>query len=344
MLKTKITDQERTILIAFNRDSPILLVRLKAQAVMASDQGLSSNSIATNTGKSLRAVERWLGCWNKSRTVSIFSGHSNNNNAGKLTKDQQAQIKQVLSQPPSEYGIPKEMWDVPVLKEYISAQFDVVYESDESYYFLLRFSGLSFKYPDTFDRKRDEQFIAERMQIIRTEIRPLLHRDDWEVFACDEVKMQQDAVIRRCWLKKGQRTVIKVDRDKQSQSYIGFLDQRTYRCHLYEMPWQNSDEVLKALTRFLKKYPDKRVAVVWDNAPFHKSRAIREQLKRGGLLERVHLIAMPPYAPDENPIEHVWNTTKQAVANIQRNTFEETKKAFSDFVAKRQFRYSFTSF
>jgi transposase len=344
VLKTNITDQERKILVTFNRDSPILLIRLKAQAVMASDQGLPSSSIALNVGKGVRAVERWLSDWSERRTASVFSGHSANNNAGKLTKAQQAQIKEVLSQPPSEYGIPKEMWDVPMLKAYISAQFDVVYESDESYYFLLRFSGLSFKYPDTFDRKRDDRLIAERMRAIAAEIKPLLDRDDWEVFACDEVKMQQDAIIRKCWLKKGQRTVIKVNRDKKSQSYIGFLNQKTFKCHLYEMPWQNSDEVVVATEQFLKEYPTKHIAIVWDNAPFHKSQKIREQLKKGGLLERVHLIAMPPYAPDENPIEHVWNTTKQAVANIQQNTFEETKAAFSDFVAKRQFRYTFASF
>ena len=344
MLKTKITDNERNILIAFNRTSPLLLIRLKSQAVMASDQGLSTNSIALNVGKSVRAVERWLCDWNKQRTASIFSGHTNNNNAGKLTKEQQAQIREVLSQSPSEHGIPKQLWDVPALKEYVSATFDVVYESDESYYFMLRFAGLSFKYPDTFDRKRDERLIEQRMEAIRAEIKPLLHRDDWEVFACDEVKMQQDAIIRRCWLKKGERTVIKVDRDKQSQSYIGFLNQKTFACHLYEMPWQNSDEVVTATEKFLKEYPDKHIAIIWDNAPFHKSQKIREQLKKGGLLERVHLIAMPPYAPDENPIEHVWNTTKQAVANIQHNTFEETKEAFSDFIAKRQFRYSFASF
>ena len=344
MLKTIITDQERKILVAFNRSSPILLVRLKAQAVMASDQGLSSTSIARNVGKGVRAVERWLGDWNERRTASIFSGHEHNNNAGKLTKEQQAQIKEVLSQPPSEYGIPKEMWNVPILKAYISAQFAVVYESDESYYFLLRFSGLSFKYPDTFDRKRNEALIQERMRAIATELKPLLQREDWEIFACDEVKMQQDAIIRKCWLRKGRRTVIKVNRDKQSQSYIGFLNQRTFKCHIYEMAWQNSDEVLKATKQFLKTYPNKSICIVWDNAPFHKSQAIRAQLKKGGLLERVHLIAMPPYAPDENPIEHVWNTTKQAVANIQQTTFEETKSAFSDFIAKRTFCYSFASF
>ncbi len=275
------------------------------------------------------------------RLSSIFSGQQDNANAAKLTKEQLQQIKEVLEQPPSVHGIPKEMWDVPALKEYVSTTFDVVYESPESYYFLLRFSGLSFKYPDTFDLKRNELLILERMTAIRTEIAPLLTSKDWEVFACDEVKMQQDAIIRKCWLKKGQRTVVKVNRNKESQSYIGFLNQKNYQCHLYEMPWQNSDQVLKATEQFLKEYPNKKICIVWDNAPFHRSMKIREQLKAGGLLERVHLIAMPPYAPDENPIEHVWNTAKQAVANIQRNTFEETKRAFSDFVASRSFRYLF---
>lgn len=344
MLKTNITDEERQLLISFNRCSPIVLVRLKAQAVMAADQHLSSASIALNVGKSVRAVERWLGDWNKRRMASIFSGHADNQNASKLTEAQKAQIKEALAAPPSAHGIPKAFWDVPALKHYVSATFGVRYESAESYYFLLRFADLSFKYPDTFDWKRDEVFIAARMQAIRKEIRPLLHRDDWEVFAVDEVKMQQEAIIRKCWLKKGERTVIHVDRKKQSQSYIGFLNQRTYRCHLYELSWQNSTEVLQACQQFLELYPDRRIALVWDNAAFHKSKEIREELKKHGILERVHLIAMPPYAPDENPIEHVWNTAKQQVANIQQDTFEQTKQAFSDFVASRPFRYSFSSF
>jgi len=341
MSKTKISDDERNALQQFSKTSPLVLVRQKCFAVLIADQGLKGDAVAEIVGKTKRSVNRWLNDWQERRLASIFSGHANNNNAGKLTKEQQAQIKEALAQPPSDYGIPGEMWDVPALKAYVSASFSVVYESDESYYFLLRFAGLSFKYPDTFDRKRDEVRIAERMKAVKAEIKPLLHRDDWEVFSCDEVKMQQEAIIRKCWLKKGVRTVIRVDRDKQSQSYIGFLNQKNFSCHLYEMDWQNSEEVLKAFEQFLQAYPDKRICVIWDNAPFHKSRQIRDQLKKHGILERVHLIAMPPYAPDENPIEHVWNTAKQAVANIQRNTFTETKQAFRDFVASRLFRYSF---
>ena len=342
MLKIKISHDERRALVAHNKTSPILLVRLKAQAVMAADQSLSPASISLNTDKAVRTVNRWLKDWDKKRLASIFSGHQDNTNASKLTKDQLNQIKQTLSSPPSEAGIPKEFWDVPTLKDYVSATFGVVYESSESYYFMLRFSGLSFKYPDTFDLKRNEELITERMRSIRAEIKPLKHRDDWEVFAVDEVKMQQEAIIRRCWLKKGERSVIKVDRQKQSQNYIGFLNQKSYQCHLYEMTdKQNSKTVLSAMKQFLQEYPNKHIAIIWDNAAFHRSKEIKEQLKKGGLMERVHLIPMPPYAPDENPIEKVWGTTKQKISNIQRDTFEETKQAFADYVSSRTFEYSF---
>ncbi len=202
MLKTKISEDERHLLQQYNKTTRIELIRLKCFSVLIADQGLSGTAVSEVVGKSTRTVNRWLKDWDKRRMASIFSGHADNHNAAKLTTVQLEQIKETLSRPPSDYGIPKDMWDVPTLKEYVSASFDVIYESPESYYFMLRFAGLSFKYPDTFDRKRNEEFILERMQSIRAEIKPLLRRDGWEVFSCDEVKMQQDAIIRRCWLKR----------------------------------------------------------------------------------------------------------------------------------------------
>ena len=95
------------------------------------------------------------------------------------------------------------------------------------------------------------------------------------------------------------------------------------------------------MEQFLEEYPRKHIAIIWDNAAFHKSKQIREQLQKGGVMERVHLIPMPPYAPDENPIEKVWGVAKQKIANIQHDTFTETKQAFSDYVASRTFHYSF---
>ena len=272
---------------------------------------------------------------------SLFTGHQDNNNAGKLTKVQQEEIKLVLQSSPSNYGLPQEFWDVPQLKQYIQATFGIVYESTSSYHFLLTFSNLSFKYPDKFDHKRDEVFIKERINDIKKELKPLLKDDSWEVFAVDEVRMDQEAITRRAWLKKGQKTIIKVNRNKESQSYIGFLNQKNFKCEVFEMSWQNSAEVLNAYKLFLDNYSNKKICIVWDNAPFHKSKLIREELAKDKLLEQVHLIAMPPYAPDHNPIEHVWGVTKQAISNVQYSSFTQTKEAFTSFINNRTFNYSF---
>jgi len=339
MTKTQITQQEQTILQGYIKTSPLVLIRFKAQAVVLASTGVPPESISLAINRSSRTVANWLRAWHKQRLASIFTGHAGNLNASKLTKGQLAEIQRVLAEPPHDHGIPGSFWDVPKLKTYVEASFGTVYESIQSYHFLLRFGHLSFKYPDTFDQKRDLGLISARMVQIQNEIAPLLKDPGWEVFCVDEVRMEQEAITRRAWLKKGERTIIKVDRNKQAQSYIGFLNQKSFQCEVYEMPWQNQDEVLKAFAQFLKNHPGKRIAIIWDNAAFHKGQKIRSALAKGQLLEHVHLIPMPPYAPDHNPIEHVWNTTKQAVANIQRYTFKDTKKAFSDYIAARRFRY-----
>jgi transposase len=328
------------LLRAYAKTSPLVLIRSKSQAVLMAHNGLLSEGIADVVDRTEDTVQRWLRAWNKRRMGSIFTGHMANSNAAKLTREQKSEIQQALQSPPSDFGLPKAFWDVPQLKQYIEASFGTVYDNDRSYHLLLKFCNLSFKYPDTFDRRRDDAFVTERMKAIKTEVQPLFHDDRWEIFAVDEVRMEQEAITRRAWLQKGERTVIKVNRDKEAQSYIGFLNQKSFQCELFELPWQNQKEVLAALKQFLANHPDKLICIIWDNAPFHRGKEIRAALAKRQTLERVHLIPMPPYAPDNNPIEHVWNSAKQSVSNIQHETFEQTKQAFCSFITERTFQYS----
>lgn len=339
MKRIEVSEAERLLLAGYVETSPVVLVRLKAQTALMRAEGMQLASIARIVSRSERTVGGWLTDWGTRRMASVFSGHLGNENAAKLTKKQKHEIKETLLKPPSENDIPKEFWDVPALREYVDATFGIIYESPRSYHFLLRFGTLSFKYPDTFDRRRDEAVIEKRMEEIRNEIKPLLHDASWEVFASDEVRIQLEALTRRAWLKRGERTVVKVNREREAQNYIGLLNQKSFSCRLYELAWQNQKEVLKALEPLVKQYPGKRICIVWDNAKFHKGALIREALRKGGTLERVHLVNFPPYAPDYNPIEHVWNGAKGSTANIQRDTFAEIKHAFHAFVSGKKFHY-----
>ena len=66
------------------------------------------------------------------------------------------------------------------------------------------------------------------------------------------------------------------------------------------------------------EHSTEKIAVVPDKARFHHAKALTGRHEPGRLLERITPIHPPPYAPDHNPVEHVWNAAKNNIANIQR--------------------------
>lgn len=339
MKKIELAEEEAALLKKYFKTSNIPLIRYKAQAIIMRTQNLTLAQIGMFLFKSERTISRWIEDFYEKRMASIFCGHVDNENAKKLTKKQKIEIKEVLQSPPSKHGLSNEFWDVPQLKSYIEATFGIVYESIQSYHFLLRFSDLNFKYPSTFSIRRNEELIKTRMFEIKQEIEPFLRNPEWEVFAVDETRMELEALTRRAWLKKGEKTVIKVQQSAEYQSYFGALNQKNFKCYVYELDWQNQEEILGALKKLLENFSNKRICIVWDNAKFHKGKIIQEALKKGNLLEKVHLINFPPYAPDHNPIEHVWNTVKANLSNRQFDSFEITKNMFMKEINTNIYNY-----
>jgi len=339
VVQIDLTEAEKEILKNYFKTSPISIIRLKSQALIMRDHGVKLEEIASFVFRDVRSIERWINDFSQRRLASIFTGKKDNQNAAKLTREQKEAIKKVLFQKPSAYGLPKEFWDIPQLKKYVYARFGVFYESERSYHFLLEFGNLSFKVPDKFNVKRNEQKIAIRMEQIYEEILPFMEDPSWEVFCSDETRMQLEAITRRAWIKKGEKTVIKVERTDDYQNYLGFLNQKTFQCHVFEIAWGRLTEIIRATGELLKLYPNKKICIIWDNATCHKGILMRQALAKGGLLERVHLVTLTPYAPDHNPIEHIWNTVKDTLSNNQDTNFELTKQKFMQLANNQFFPY-----
>ena len=338
-VKIALTDEEITILKSYKR-SQFNLVQHKAEALLLFDDGVTPDIIARFVERQPSTITTWITDFNRLRMASLYTGHAANTNASKLTPAQRAEIATVLSTPPSEYDIPAQFWTVPQLKNWIASQFDVVYDSDTTYHLLLRHAGLSFKYPQVFDKRRgSDAEIDARMAQIRDEIAAALNDPDQVVFAADEVRVEHEAEVRRAWIHKGHPTTLSVDRVRQAQSYIGFLPQSTGEVDLLRLVWQNTETIIESLTTLVGTYPDKKITVIWDNARWHRSKKLREHLGEGNVLANVHLVWLPPYAPDHNPIEKVWSEAKAAISNRQRLVFEDTCIGFETFIASSAFSY-----
>ncbi|WP_314905633.1 IS630 family transposase [Propionibacterium acidifaciens] len=339
-MQVEVTLEETAVLIRWKKRSDNhVLVRMKAEAILYASEGVGIGIIAKMVERAERTVQEWLADWRATRMCSVLTGHAGNQNAAKLTRDQKQELKKILAQPPSQTGIHAKFWDVPAIRDVVKIMFDVEYQSDSSYQLLLRFCGLSFKLPDPFDKHRNEKAITRRMTEVKTQVKALLDAG-WEVYTADEVRLEHEAETRRMWLPKGQRTKLSVDRQKTSQSFFGALSLTSKKVKLYPIEGnRNTEQTILALERLQRETGTEQIAVVLDNARFHHAKALTALYEPGRLLERITPVFLPPYAPDHNPVEHVWNAAKNNIANIQRETPEETFGAFASYIASRTFDY-----
>ena len=246
----------------------------------------------------------------------------------------------MLQQPPGAQGLPTELWTAPDLANWIDSHFQITYASETSYHFLLHLAGLSFHKPGAVDQHRaPEAEITARMNQIRHELDTSWNDPDVMIMAADEVRIEHEAILRRAWHRTGATTKLRVNRIKQAQSYIGFLHEHDGTVDLTALDWQNTSNIINALTELTLKYPGKRIVIVWDNAKWHTSKHLRSHLGQGNPLENIHLINLPPHSPDHNPIEHVWNEAKNHISNHQHATFTDTRHAFETYITTNQFPY-----
>ncbi len=78
----------------------------------------------------------------------------------------------------------------------------------------------------------------------------------------------------------------------------------------------NTDAMNRFLDMLEEKYPDDHVVMVLDGASSHKSKDLKKR-------SRVSLIRLPPYAPELNPTEHIWEELREK--EFSNRVFEEER-------------------
>ena len=133
----------------------------------------------------------------------------------------------------------------------------------------------------------------------------------------DESGFLMIPTVRRTWSPKGRTPIHRHWQKRRKVSLISALSVSPkrrriglyFRCH----PDANihNAEVADFL-RYLLKHLQGFLIVVWDNGRHHRGDAIRDLCRR---CKRLRLEALPPYAPELNPDEGVWNQVRTELAN-----------------------------
>jgi len=99
----------------------------------------------------------------------------------------------------------------------------------------------------------------------------------------------------------------------------------TLYCQLYEDNIQS--EEVAAFFRHLLRQIRGHLIVLLDNGQIHRGDSVRRLL---GRTSRLHLVPLPPHAPELNPDEGVWNHLKRLLANGRPDSSPELMNILAD--------------
>jgi transposase len=141
----------------------------------------------------------------------------------------------------------------------------------------------------------------------------------------DSAEVSLMPTITRCWTKRGQQRVILTPgvRAKKRWNW-GAVDVVTGRTvHIVHKRRNNIGlrRLLAAISRSfeLGKYPARRVILFLDNDRAHDAKPVRKLLDKHA--ERIQIEWLPPYSPELNPQEDIWQHMRRRVTH--NHYFEE---------------------
>ncbi len=100
----------------------------------------------------------------------------------------------------------------------------------------------------------------------------------------------------------------------RSQMIVGFMPLGQGNV-VFDTPKHNrTDDFIAFLQRIRRAYPcTQPIGIILDNAAVHRAKKVREYARQN----HIHLIFLPPYSPELNPIEFAWKDIKRPLRKIR---------------------------
>lgn len=151
----------------------------------------------------------------------------------------------------------------------------------------------------------------------------------------DETSVSLHPLLRRCWMKRGQRKLVAAPGSPQFVHLFGAYNWHTGTVLHQTHERKNSECFIEFIEHIMTSVPsEQKVVLVLDNASYHRSQASLAALSL--FEERLHVVWLPKYCPFLNPIERFWLHLKTlAAANHLYQGLEELSLAITQVIQQQ---------
>jgi transposase len=277
-----------------------LIRKLAVQRVLA---GESAADVTRSFGLGEKTIFTWLKVAREQGLIALAPKARTGRNR-MLSPLEEEEVKHwIIGGDPRQHGFDFGLWTRHIVADLIDEKFGIEM-SLSGVGKLLRRLGLTPQKPLRRAYERDEKAVTEWVEQIYPRVKIIAKKRGAEIFWLDEASIRSDDPLQRTWGEKGKTPVVNTSGQRQSINAISALSNKGgFWYHVYTGKF-TADKCVECFQRFLRNRKSPIILIV-DGHPVHKSKKVMDYIE--SMEGKIEIVFLPPYAPDLNPDELVWN-------------------------------------
>ena len=282
------------------------LEAIRIRAVQSVEAGESPEDVIRTLGFGRTVIYSWLAKYREGG-IDALRAKPISGRPSKMTGPQLKWVyKTVTGKNPLQLRFEFALWTRSMIRELIREKFGVRL-SEVSVGRMLHKLGLSPQRPLRRAYERDPERVESWREKEFPNIRRLAKKERATLYFSDEAGVRSDFHAGTTWAPKGQTPVVPATGQRFGMNLISAISPRGDFRFMTVDGRMNAGKFIEFLKRLLHNAP-RPVFLVVDRHPSHRAKKVLEFVRSTD--GRLRLFFLPPYAPDLNPDEHVWNHLK----------------------------------
>lgn len=282
------------------------LEEIRIRAVKQVQNGESPETVIKTLGFTSRCIYSWLASYRAGGWDALRAGKATGR-PKKLSADQIKWIyKTITGKNPLQLKFSFALWTRPLIRTAIYRKFGIKL-SLPSIGRLLAQLGLTCQKPLSKAIEKNPTLVNAWLKKDFPKLQKLAKREKAEIFFGDESGVRSDFHSGTTWAIKGQTPIVQHTGRRFSLNMISAISNKG------EMRFMTTKKRISAklFLEFCKRLmtgQQRKIYLIVDGHPSHKAKIVKSYIE--SLSGKLKLFYLPPYSPELNPDEYVWNDVK----------------------------------
>ena len=303
-----------------HQDSSLNFAKIQSLYLLKIKATETARYLAVLVGRSERTIHRWLSAYRNGGLEELLKEPESPGRPKKVSVEEAALLQKELKDPEG-FGSYKE----------IHFWASLIQEMKASYITIYRLVKEELQAKLKVVRPRNKNQLPGEVEVFKSNLhinlKALLEEEKEKIskyqrvrFWCqDESRFGCHTIVRKRITLKGVKPIGNFQYNFKSLWLYGMVEPRTGETFFYEFTHLDAECFSQYLNLFAQSFPHELHIIQMDNAPAHISEEVE-------IPDNVIPFYQPPYCPEVNPIERLWEYIKNFFAWQNFQTLDELRK------------------